>query len=146
MTSTLKQGVSTVNQIFVNLTTNNLEKAMTFWKALGFSFNPQFTDENAACLVLGENIFVMLLIPTFFTRFTKKEITNAFTAIEAINCISIESRAKVNEMFEKALAAGGKEVRPADDYGWMYSRSFEDIDGHQWEVMYADLTKLPKKE
>ena len=135
-----------VNQIFVNLTTNNLEKAMTFWKALGFSFNPQFTDENAACLVLGENIFAMLLLPTFFKQFTKKEITNAFTTIEAINCISLESRAKVDEMFENALAAGGKETRPAEDYGWMYSHSFEDVDGHQWEVMYADLSKMPKKE
>lgn len=132
-----------VKQIFVNLPVKDLEKSKAFWTSLGFSFNPQFTDQNAAALVLGENIFAMLIIPSFFSRFTKKEIADAFKTTEAINAFSVESKEEVDSIFEKAIAAGGQEVRPLDDYGWMYSRSFQDIDGHQWEPLYMDITKAP---
>lgn len=132
-----------VKQIFVNLPVSDLEKTKEFWTKLGFRFNPQFTDQNAAALVLGENIFAMLILPSFFTRFTKKEIADASKTTEAINALSLESRGDVDKMMEKVLAAGGKETRPLEDYGWMYGRSFEDTDGHQWEIMYMDITKAP---
>ncbi len=132
-----------VKQIFVNLPVNDLEKSKAFWRALGFSFNPQFTDQNAAALVLGENIFVMLLVPEFFTRFTKKKLADAHTTTEVINAISVDNKKAVDELMKKVLAAGGTEVRPADDYGWMYSRSFQDPDGHQWEPLYMDMAKVP---
>ena len=132
-----------VNQIFVNLPVKDLEKTKEFWAKLGFSFNPQFTDQNAAALVIGENIFAMLVVPTFFTRFTKKEIVDAFKSTEAINALGVQTREEVNQIMEKVLGAGGKETRPPEDYGWMFGRSFEDIDGHQWELVYIDLSKAP---
>src|SRR4051812_30822345 len=109
-----------VKQIFVNLAVADLDKSKEFWSKLGFSFNPQFTDQNAAALVLGENIFAMLILPDFFTRFTKKEIANPRTTTEAINSMSLASREEVDAMMDKVLAAGGTETRPAEDYGWMY--------------------------
>ena len=133
-----------VKQIFINLPVKDLVATKKFWIALGFTFNPQFTDENAASLILGENIFAMLILPTFFTRFTKKQIVDATQATEAINSFSVESRAHVDDVMTKAMASGGKETRPAEDYGWMYGRSFEDLDSHQWEVVYMDMTKVPK--
>jgi predicted lactoylglutathione lyase len=132
-----------VKQIFVNLPVKDLAKTKEFWTSLEFTFNPQFTDENAAALVLGENIFAMLLLPNFFTRFTKKELADPTKIIETINALGVESREEVDKIFNAAIAAGGKETRPADDYGWMYSRSFEDLDGHQWEFAYMDISKAP---
>lgn len=132
-----------VKQIFVNLIVKDLEATKTFWAKLGFTFNPQFTDQNAAALVLGENIYAMLLLPTFFTRFTKKELVDSRTSTEAINCLGVDSRAEVDQIMTAALANGGAETRPAEDYGWMYTRSFEDLDGHQWEVCYMDTANLP---
>lgn len=132
-----------VKQIFVNLVANDLEATKTFWKKLGFSFNAQFTDQKAAALVLGENIFAMLIAPTFFTTFTKKAIIDASTSIEVISSLGVESKEEVDRIMEKALAAGGTMTRPADDYGWMYSRSFEDLDGHQWEVTYINEAAVP---
>lgn len=133
-----------IKQIFVNLAVSDLEKTKEFWTKLGFSFNPQFTDKNAAALVIGENIFAMLLVPEFFKRFTKKDISDAFKTIETINALSFGSKEEVDQMMEKVLGAGGKEVRPPDDLGWMYSRSFDDIDGHQWELVYMDISKAPE--
>lgn len=133
-----------VKQIFVNLPVKDLDKAKEFWTKLGFSFNPQFTDQNAAALILGENIFAMLIVPSFFTRFTKKEIADAFKTTETINAISLDSKQDVDSIMEKALAAGAKETRAAEDHGWMYGRSFEDPDGHQWEPVYMDITKAPE--
>lgn len=115
---------------------------MEFWQGLGFSFNPQFTDEKAAALVLGDNIFAMLLLPDFFKTFTKKELVNALHSTEAINAISVESRDLVNQIVENAVRLGGEEYRPAEDHGWMYGRVFSDLDGHQWEVLHIDESKL----
>lgn len=132
-------------QIFVNLPVKDLDKTMGFFKKLGFSFNPQFTDENAACLIIGDNIYAMLLVEKFFKSFTSKEISNAHHNTEVINAISVDSREKVDEMIERAIEAGGKEPREPQEHGWMYGRSFEDLDGHQWEVFWMDESKMPEK-
>lgn len=132
-------------QIFVNLPVKDLNKSMTFFKQLGFSFNMQFTDDKAACLVIGENIFAMLLTEAMFQTFTKKDISDAKKSTEVLIAIDVESKTDVDNMVKKALAAGGKTYMEAQDHGWMYQHSFEDLDGHQWEVFYGDLSKLPKK-
>lgn len=113
---------------------------MSFFKKLGFTFNAQFTNEKAGCMVAGPNIYCMLLTEEFFKTFTTKFICDTKTTIEALLAISAESKNEVNEMVEKALAAGGKEPRPTSDLGFMYSRTFEDIDGHTWEVVWMDPT------
>ena len=125
-------------QIFVNLPVKDLNKTMEFFTKLGFTFNPKFTDENAACMVIGENIYAMLLVEKFFNSFTKKEICDSTKSTEAILAITSESRNKVDEMIKNALDAGGTEPRNPQDHGWMYGRSFQDIDGHLWEVFYMD--------
>lgn len=133
-----------IKQIFVNLPVKNLDATKEFWTKLGFTFNPQFTDDTAASLVLGDNIFAMLLTTESFKRFTKKDISDAFKNTEVINAISVESREAVDTLMEKVLASGGSETRPADDYGWMYQRAFQDLDGHQWELAYLDETSIPE--
>lgn len=127
-----------VKQIFINLPVKDLAKSMDFFKALGFSFNMQFTGETGACLVLGENIFAMLLTEPFFQGFTKKEIVNAKKSTEVLICIDAESKDAVKELVKKAVAAGGSTYMDAQDHGWMYQHSFEDLDGHQWEIAYMD--------
>ena len=135
-----------VIDIFVNLPVKDLKKTMAFFKKLGFTYNKQFTDEKAASLVLGEHIYVMLITEPFFKTFIKKEIANSSKSTEAIMAIGVKSKKAVDEMVDKALAAGGVKYKEADDYGWMYSRSFQDLDGHLWEVLYADLSKFPKQQ
>jgi predicted lactoylglutathione lyase len=129
-------------QIFVNLPVKDLNKAIEFFTKLDFTFNPQFTDENATCMIVGENIFVMLLVEGFFKTFIKKEICDATKSTEVLLALSAESRAKVDEMVSKAIEAGGAEPRDPQDHGWMYVRSFEDIDGHIWEIAYMDESAL----
>lgn len=131
-----------VKDIFVNLPIKDLEKTMAFWRGLGFEFNPQFTDEKAASLVLGEHIYAMLLREEFFKTFMKKEIADSSGVCEVITAIGVESREKVDELVDKAMELGAKKYKEADDYGWMYSRSFEDVDGHLWEVLFADAGEL----
>lgn len=130
-------------QIFVNLPVKDLEKSKAFFSALGFEFNKQFTDEKAACLIIGENIYAMLLMEDFFRSFIKKDIADASKFAEVINAFSVDSKEKVNELAEKASAAGAVEYNEPQDYGWMYSRAFQDLDGHLWEVVYSDLSALP---
>jgi len=132
-------------QIFVNLPVKDLKKSMNFFTKLGFTFNPQFTDDNAACMIIGENIYSMLLIEKFFKGFTKKEISNAKKTTEVLIAIDAESREKVDELIKKAVDAGGTIYRDPDDHGWMYSHSFADLDGHQWEVLYMDTNKMPNE-
>ena len=134
-----------VDKIFVNLAVKDLKKTMDFWKHLGFTFNPQFTDEKAACLIIGENIFAMLLLEKFFKTFTKKEISDAKKSTEVLLALRTESRAKVDEMVKKAVEAGGSLYREPDDHGWMYAQSFADPDGHQWEIFFMDEKAMPKK-
>jgi predicted lactoylglutathione lyase len=125
-------------KIFVNLPVKDLARSVAFFKGLGYSFNPQFTDENAACLVIGDDIFAMLLVEPFFRRFTKKEIADATTTTEAIVALGVESRERVDELVDKALASGGQAANETDDQGFMYGRSFQDPDGHIWEVLWMD--------
>ena len=130
------------NQIFVNLPVKDLGKTIEFFKKLGFEFNPQFTDENATCMVVNDNIFVMLLVEKFFKTFTQKEICDTMKNTEVITALSTESREKVDQMLENVIKAGGKESRKPQDPGWMYGRSFEDLNGHLWEIIYMDEKAL----
>ncbi|MFE9253615.1 VOC family protein [Streptomyces sp. NPDC006879] len=129
-------------KIFVNLPVKDLDAAKDFWGKLGYTFNPQFTDDNAASMVISDSIFVMLLTHKRFADFTDKDIADTAATTEALLCLSAESRAEVDELAEKALAAGGAELRPASDHGFMYGRAFEDLDGHNWEVMWMDPAVL----
>lgn len=125
--------------IFVNLPVKDLNRSVDFFTQLGFSFNPQFTDENATCMIVSDTIFVMLLVEPFFKTFTQREIADATKTVEAILCLSADSRAQVDELVDKALRAGATEaIEPQMDQEVMYNRSFQDLDGHQWEVMYMD--------
>jgi len=130
-------------QIFVNLPVRDLDKAKAFFNALGYAVNPQFTDANAACLVISDTIYVMLLVEPFFQGFTRKPLCDARTHTEVLLCLSVDSRSDVDAMVAKALAAGGREPMEAKDYGFMYQRGFEDLDGHLWEVVHMDENGPP---
>ncbi|HKQ96188.1 MAG TPA: VOC family protein [Aestuariivirgaceae bacterium] len=125
--------------IFLNLPVADLVAARAFYEAIGFTNNPQFTDETAACMVLTDVIHVMLLTHDKFAQFTPKRIADAHSTSEVLICISADSRAGVDEITDAALAAGGREPREKQDYGFMYGRSFEDPDGHIWEPMWMDM-------
>lgn len=125
-------------QIFVNLPVKDLEKTKVFFSYLGYSFNPQFTNEQAACMVVSDTIYVMLLTEPFFKGFTKKAIANAHETTEVLVCLSCESREEVDTLVKKALEAGGKAPIAPQDHGFMYAHGFEDLDGHQWELAYMD--------
>ena len=133
-----------VTQIFVNLPVRDLNKTIEFFTKLGFTFNPQFTDENATCMIVGKDIFVMLLVERFFKTFTKKEICDTARDTEAIIALTAESREKVDQMISKVIEAGGKESREPQDYGWMYGRGFQYINGHLWEIFYMDESAIKK--
>ena len=129
-------------QIFINLPVKDLQKSIQFFTHLGFSFNPQFTDESATCMIVAENIYVMLLIESRFQEFTKKPVSDAKTSTEVLICLDAESRGAVDTMVKNAVNAGGRVYADPMDHGWMYGHSFEDIDGHQWEVAYMDLSAM----
>ena len=122
-------------QIYLNLPVNNLNKSVEFFTKLGFKFNPQFTDETATCMVVSEDIFVMLLTHDKFKTFTPKEICDATKSTEVLVCLSSESRKKVDEMVRKAVAAGGTTYNEPQDHGFMYAHGFQDLDGHIWELI-----------
>ena len=125
--------------IFVNLATKDLEKAKKFYTSIGFTINPQFSDEKAACVVISETIYVMILKEEFFSGFIPdKKIADSGTSTEAIIALSAESKEKVNEMADKAMSAGGSVLRDPEDRGFMYTRSFQDTDGHNWEIFWMD--------
>jgi hypothetical protein len=132
-----------VQQIFINLPVENLQRSMDFFTALGFQFNSTFTDEKAACLVLGENLYAMLLHKDFFATFTKKPVADAQQSTEVLLGISIPSRTQVDAMIATAVEHGGQVYLEAQDHGWMYQRSFADPDGHQWELIYIDASQAP---
>lgn len=123
-------------QIFVNLPVRDLAAAKAFYLALGYDINLNFSDDNAACIVISESIAVMLLVHPFFRTFTTKDICDTGTHTEAILCLSAGSRDEVDALIARVLAAGGGEPVPAQDHGFMYGRSFNDLDGHHWEVMH----------
>ena len=133
-------------QIFVNLPVKDLSRTVEFFKKLGFAFDAQFTDENATCMIINDNIFVMLLVEKFFKSFTKKEICDTTKHTEVIIALSTDSREKVDKMMQNVFQAGGKESREPQDHGWMYGRSFQDINGHLWEIIYMDEKALKNNE
>ena len=131
-------------QIFVNLPIKNMEKSQAFFKSLGFAFNPQFTNQQGACMVVSENHnYVMLLVESFFQTFTRKAIADATKTTEVLVCLSCDSRDEVDELVRKALAAGGTSPNPPQDHGFMYGHGFTDLDGHVWELMWMDPTAAP---
>jgi len=125
-------------QMFVNFPVADLPRSKEFFGKLGFTFNPQFTNDQAACMVIGENLYAMLLTSEYFRSFINKEISDATRSTEVLVALSCESRAEVDGLVSKALAAGGTAPRPAQDHGFMYSHGFDDLDGHIWEVFYMD--------
>ena len=130
-------------QIFVNVAVKDLKKSMAFFGALGYGFNPDYTNDDGACMIVSETIYVMLLVEPFFQGFTRKTICDARAQTEVILCLSADTRAGVDALADKALAAGGRETLEAKDYGFMYQRSFQDLDGHQWEVVHMDEGATP---
>ena len=133
-------------KIFVNLPVKNLQKSIDFFTHLGFTFNPQFTDDKATCMIIGENIFAMLLVEERFKDFTKKEISDAKKTTEVLIALDAENREGVDTMVRKAVEAGGSIYTDPMDYGWMYGHSFADLDGHQWEVLYMDEAALQQQQ
>ena len=130
-------------QIFVNLAVESLDRTVEFFRQLGFEFDPRYTDDSATCMVVGDNAYVMLLVRDRFKEFTKKELADPAAQTEAIIAFSADSREQVDELAEKALAAGGSPANDPIDMGFMYSRSFEDPDGHIWELVWMDPNAEP---
>lgn len=124
--------------IFINLPVEDLKKSMGFYREIGFTNNPQFTDETAACMVFSDEISVMLLTHSKFREFTPKEISDATKTSEVLNCLALESKERVDQLTDRAIAAGGSVTREPHDYGFMFGRSFNDPDGHSWELIWID--------
>lgn len=128
----------------MNLPVKDLAKTVEFFTALGFSFNPDFTDENASCMIVNDDAFVMLLVESYFKTFTTKTVADARSSSEAIMSFSLESREAVDGLVRTALTSGGTPSEEAQDYGFMYTHSFQDPDGHLWEVFWMDPAGPPK--
>jgi len=125
-------------KLFVNLAVRDLKKSMDFFRKLGFEFNPKFTDDKAACMIVSEEAFFMLLGEPFFKTFTKRELCDTSRHTEGLFALSCGSRAEVDEMVKKAVAAGGRHAMEPQDHGFMYGWSFYDLDDHHWEVLWMD--------
>lgn len=125
-------------QIYLNLPVADLRRSQDFFKGLGFTFNPQFTNDDAACMVIGENIYAMLLKHAFFKTFTTRKLCDTSESTEVLICISCESRAEVDALVAKAVAAGATAPRAPQDHGFMYGHGFDDLDGHIWELVYME--------
>ena len=132
-----------MRQIYVNLAVNDLKRSMDFFAKLGFSFNQQFTDEKAACMIVNDEAYVMLLSKPFFQTFTKKVLCDTAKQTEALLALSCDSRAEVDEMVRRAVASGGSHAMESQDHGFMYGWSFYDPDGHHWEVLHMDMSAVP---
>ncbi|RAK68175.1 VOC family protein [Hymenobacter edaphi] len=134
-------------KIFVNLPVRDLNASVAFFTRLGYQFNPQFTDEKATCMVVSDDIYVMLLVESFFQTFTPKAVTDARQANEAIICLSVDSRTEVDRLVDAALGGGARSL-PDDEHGaeFMYARNFEDLDGHLWNILYMDPSFVQQPE
>jgi predicted lactoylglutathione lyase len=131
-------------KIFVNLPIKDMARSQAFFRALGFDFNPQFTNEQGACMVISEHNYAMLLVEPFFQGFLRnKKIADARATCEVLVALSCETRAEVDAMFEKAVAAGATVTREPEDHGFMYARAFDDLDGHTWELFWMDPAAAP---
>ncbi|MFE6078852.1 VOC family protein [Paenibacillus sp. NPDC057886] len=133
-------------QIFVNLPVKDLKRSVDFFTKVGFEFNVNFTDESATCMIIGDNIYAMLLVEDRFQSFISKKISNAADTAEVIVALSVESREQVDLIVQAALDAGGKPYNDPQDHGFMYGWSFQDPDDHLWEVSYMDLSSFPAQE
>jgi len=127
-------------KLFVNLAVRDLKKSMAFFRKLGFEFNPKFTDDKAACMIISEEAFVMLLGEPFFKTFTKRQLCDTTRQTEGLFALSCGSRAEVDAMVKKAVVAGGKHAMDPQDHGFMYGWSFYGLDDHHWEVLWMDPT------
>lgn len=125
-------------QLFVNLPVKDLAKSIGFFKELGYSFNMQFTNDQGACMILGENLYVMLLLESFFQTFTSKPVSDATKQTEVLVCVSCESRAQVDKLVAKARTLGATTPKEPQDHGFMYGHGFHDLDGHVWELVYME--------
>ncbi|WP_340015746.1 VOC family protein [Paenibacillus sp. FSL K6-1318] len=132
-------------QIFVNLPVQDLKKSVEFFTKVGFEFDANFTDESATCMIIGENIYAMLLVEERFQSFISKKISNAAETTEVIVALSVDSREQVDVIVQAALDAGGKPSNEPQDHGFMYGWSFQDLDDHLWEVSYIDLSAFPSE-
>ena len=137
---------ATQRKIFVNLAVEDLERSVEFFTKLGFRFDPRFTDEQATCMIVSDEAFVMLLVEDRFKDFTNKKLCDATTHTEAIFALSAESREEVDQLVHKALTAGGQPSREPTDHGFMYESSFQDPDGHMWEVIWMDPSALEQEQ
>jgi predicted lactoylglutathione lyase len=133
-------------KMFVNLPVRDLKQSMEFFGKLGFEFDPQFTDDKAACMIIGEDAYAMLLTTPFFKTFTKKGICDTSVQTEALFALSCESRAEVDQLVKKAIEAGGKHALEPQDHGFMYGWSFYDLDGHHWEVLWMDPKAIQQQQ
>jgi predicted lactoylglutathione lyase len=129
-------------KIFVNLPVRDLKRSMDFFGKLGFTFNSQFNDETAACMIISEDIYVMLLTENKFKTFTRKKNCDATESTEVLLCLSSGSRDEVNEVVRKAVAAGGTNYKEPEDHGFMYGHGFQDLDGHIWEVVFTEPSAI----
>jgi predicted lactoylglutathione lyase len=129
---------NTGRQMFLNLAVRDLPRAKAFFASLGFAFNPKFTDDNAACMIVGESSYVMLLAEPFFKTFTTRELCDTTRQTEALIAVSCASRQEVDDLVKTAIGGGARDAMPAQDHGFMYARSFYDLDGHHWEVVWMD--------
>ena len=135
--------MSSSRKIFVNLPVKDLEASVDFFTGLGFTFDPAFTDEQATCMVVSDEAFVMLLVEPRFKDFATKDISDASSSTEVIIAVSASSREEVDQLANTALGAGGSPAKEPMDMGFMYGRSFSDLDGHSWEVMWMDPSAVP---
>ncbi|HET7824779.1 MAG TPA: VOC family protein [Anaeromyxobacter sp.] len=132
-------------KLFVNLPVRDLNASKRFFTQLGFEFNPQFTDEKAACMVVSDEAYVMLLTEPFFRTFTKRQLCDTSRETEGLFALSCESRAEVDDLVRKAVAAGGRHAAEPQDHGFMYGWSFYDLDGHHWEVLWMDPDAIQQR-
>jgi uncharacterized protein len=133
-------------QVFINLAVKDLKKSMAFYSALGFTNNPQFSDDTAKCMVWSDNIFVMIMTHEKFAGFATKPIADTKTVLAALLSLSVDSVEEVNKIVDAGIKAGGVEPTEMKDYGFMQQRTIEDFDGHTWEVFYMDITKFPAQQ
>jgi uncharacterized protein len=133
-------------QVFINLAVKDLQRSMDFYAALGFTNNPQFSDDTAKCMVWSDHIFVILLTHEKFSQFATKPIADTKANVAGLFALSVESLDEINSILSNGLQAGGTEPAPMIDYGFMQQRTIEDPDGHTWEIFYMDMTKLPARQ
>ena len=126
-------------KIFVNLPVKDLNRSVEFFTKLGYTFNPQFTNEKATCMIIGEDIFVMLLVEEFFKTFIPNQIADTNKTTESLICLSADSKQDVEAMIKKATDAGGITYKEVQDNGFMYGHGYRDLDGHLWEIMWMDI-------